>query len=329
MPQAISALQFPGEVTVLTSDTLTSATNLQNVPSDRINAFNLSTDRQAANISVQVEYYIQTEYNLDSLVQVRPDATDETDDTWSFASDVNGVDGVTASSTSSFGNIVYKLPTCSNVPVLIQTVSLWAETGNVTYSIDGQTPVTLESGGPILSEAFNLFAYISINSSAVSTATVAFEGANGLQNITLSAPEDINLAQAVSFGYMNPIEHISPQSVDADILSATLTADMLNTSVGTLSTQLDGIKGVYDNKQLLSSWSYTFEAQPFSQTNAISKHARFANWQPNAEHYFQATDLIVTSAGKDFVIDVLDKNQGLVQLVSGVVYGVLKNNREK
>jgi len=321
----ITALQFPGDVTDLTTSSLTNAFNIDagDLPQNRIYAYNADNQRTQNSVSVTVEYYIETEYNLDSLVTYETGAADSTDDTWGFAI---ASDGVTASNTSSLGNLTLALPTCSNVPVLIQTIELFAETSNVTYSIDGGEPVTKATSGVILDEAFEVFAYLSLNSSGLLTATTAFAGVN-LSTITLSVADDVNLAQAVSFGYMDALNAVFPQPSDADILTATISAETFNTAGGTVATKLNAIQAVYNDINLLQSWSYTFNAQPLSQTNQISRHARFNNWVPGQTPYFGETDRIVTSNGRDIVVDLYDKDDVRVELVNSVVYGVLKNNR--
>jgi len=323
----ITALQFPGSVTDLTTSSLVNAFNInaQDIPQNIIYAYNAENQRTQNSISVGVDYYIETEYNLDDLVTYETGAADGTDDTWGFAIASNGV---TASNVSSIGNLTLALPTCSNVPVLIQTVELFAETSNVTYSIDGGAPVTKATSGTILDEAFKVFAYLTLNSSGLLTATTAFAGVN-LTSITLSVADDVNLAQAVSFGYENPINAVFPSANDADILTATLTAETFNTAGGTIATKLESIRAVYNDINVLQSWSYTFSAQPLSQTNQISRHARFNNWVPGQTPYFGETDRIVTSSGRDMVVDLYDKNDARVELVNDVVYGVLKNNRQK
>lgn len=323
----ITALQFPGDVTDLTTSSLTnvSAINPQDLPQAQLYAYNADNQRTQNSVSVTVDYYIETEYNLDDLVSYETGAGDSTDDTWGFAIATNGV---TASNTSSIGNRTFSLPTCSNVPVLIKTVELIAEIAPITYSIDGGAPVTKATAGTILDEAFKVFAYLSLNSSGLLTATTAFAGVN-LSTIELSVADDVNLAQAVSFGYLDPLNAVFPQPNDADILTATISADTLNTAGGTIATKLNAITAVYNDINLLQSWSYTFNAQPLSQTNQISRHARFNNWVPGQTPYFGETDRIVTSNGRDMVVSVQDATPQDVYLVNAVVYGVLKNNRQK
>jgi hypothetical protein len=343
----VSAFRFPGSVS-LTTTTLTNVADINSsyLPDANIGAYSSTIARQKANLAITIKYYIQADYNLNSLIGYQASASDATDDQWSFSA--TG-DLVIAKATAS--NVSYNLPIIpAGTKVLIKKVGVETKSGFVplTYSFinnsdQESSPVTVTAVEPIsaLSEAFLLYATLTSNTSGVITATAAFENnptynSGSFKSLKISVAENILEAQIVSFGYNSPIQHTVATQTDADTLTATIDAAFINAQAGDqtgdIATKLGQIAGVYNNQNVLSTWSFTFTAQPLtSQDNAISKHARNVPWTPGGT-YFTAGQKIVTSTAKNLTLNVTDVTGATVTLIGSTdaagdatdVYGVLQ-----
>lgn len=346
----ISAFQFPGRVPTLTATSLAGVGDeaLTSITTDINNfkAYSQTTVRDKQSISLNIDYYIMCDYDINSLIGVEPSSTvNGEDDAWYFGTGVNKDGDLTISSTDNPApsNLVYKLPQVdsANPPkMVVKRISVEAVDGYLPLRyqwFNGTTAIgdkiTVEIAGVIngLANMFEVYVeFVSSTTNGVLTTTtnvrpnpIGSPGNVPWTKIVFDADETLLVAQKVGLGFMD-LTFLDGTKDDADILTVTLDTDTINGDAS-FSTKKTEINNLYNNQNILSAWSFTFTAQGKEVNNAISLHARQQEWTSGGT-WFTNDNKIVTQNGQTLGIKLNDiDNQEVVVIAEQTVYGVLNH----
>lgn len=345
------AVVFPGSVSA-TSYTMTNLDNLDAsfTPAGNLNYYNVEHDRTGSSTLVNLTYYIQITTNINSLISHHAggtikavDGSTVQDDVWSFA-------GATFSNSSG-ADVSYNLPTISSVSVELKDYKAffmsdnsanvgieWKYKADSTYNVNTDNSGATNGGAGI--HVFDLDTVFSSNTDGVITAITSFSDISA--GFQVRVPENIAFAQVLSLDFAEYASRstVDPSDSTADVIEQIeVTADLLNGNA-TISNKLTAVNSLYNNQNILASWTVTFDAQDASgravnSYNTITNYARQAseNWTTSA-YGFEAGERIVTNGKTDFKLEITDgkgSTQTLIPSGSDTgatvpIYGVLRQS---
>ena len=234
-------------------------------------------------------YYIQTDYNLNSLVSFNAGPSSP-DDAYGFATvTINDVSAV---------NPVLAFPANSGVIVGAGTISAKQE------------------GNPSPLGTFSVTLTMGCNSSGVLSASIAVAGESVAANV-----DDNNLLAQVAYwpilNYRPP--EVGPNTTDNLIEQLTL-ADVQ----ATYATALSNITSMYHNVNLLTAWSITLAAITMHSSNQIANFARAGG--ATGATVFAVGDKVVAETPFSYTITVLNNAGNPVIIVPEQnVFGVIRH----
>tara|TARA_B110001469_G_scaffold124549_1_gene138420 strand:+ start:5673 stop:6587 length:915 start_codon:yes stop_codon:yes gene_type:complete len=266
------------------------------------------TDRTTSYAEGLYEYYVKTTYNINSHMQHHLDENTE-DDAWSMSaiSLTSATPGITAT---------FDLPTGSK--------NIYA--GTITANYDGGSGTFIIECVMNVDNAGKLTCSTSIVGEEVDGVTV--------DTVTGSINENVNKAQLAYWpikngttDYSNGTAPTSPDSSDADILSAQLSVAHLNTHY---ADTLDGITDVYDSGEgtdLVTGWQIEVVSVAQLTDSSLSKFARDGGAASNGKAetaVFDGGDELVCKDSFTYEVEITDAS-GAVQKIRTAkeVHGVL------
>jgi hypothetical protein len=307
-------------------------------PTSDLSLNNEKTLRTAYDATVtNIQYYIQVDANINQLIFYKNNniTGGETDNntTDSSGDDIWGMKGLTLNS----GNTVKNLPTFTNKEVLIKKVSLYSVNdgshNNFSYNLykDGTfigTAQTVTSAGLFYSNAFDIKMKMSSNSyGVINSVSTLYYNNSAFDSIRFSAGEELDFAQTIGFDYDTAYSYTAPGTETHDTLYFDLSDSMLNSN-GALSTKLSAVNSLYNNTNMISSFSIAFDAVTASDHSVIAKHARAKGWDGSETGtYFSAGEKIVTDTAYSLSLTMRDGlNQEVVLFWTIPIYGVFNHS---
>lgn len=344
------AVVFPGSVTA-SAYTMTNLSTLDAsfTLDGNLNYYNIEHDRTGSSTLVNLTYYIQITTNINSLIGHHAggtikavDGSTVQDDVWSFA-------GATFSNSSS-ADVSYNLPVISNVSVELKDYKAFFMNDNSAnvgvewkYSDDSAYNLNTDASGQTNGGAgipvFDLDTVFSSNTDGVITAVTSFSDISGGFDVRI--PENIAFAQVLSLDFASYASRstVDPSDSTVDVATYSINKTNLNSDAG-VQAKLNAVNGLYNNQNILASWSVTFDAQDASgravnSYNTITNYARQStqNWTTSS-YGFSAGQRIVTNGKVDFKLEMTD-GKGVTQTLipSGSdtgatvpIYGVLRQS---
>ena len=228
-------------------------------------------DRDTVYSNESYAFYIQIDYDMNSLITYTPSNTENSlDDAYAFA-------GLNRSNLNA-DNIVLSLPTRDNLTIeagLIDALDLNNESR-------GTFPVTLT---------------LSVNNQGVLASSIAISGSDALANVV-----DSNLLAQVAYWPINSAVAPSVNADTADNLSQPVSASEMSTH---FASQLETINKYYNGVNLIESWVLTLDAIPSSTSNQLSNFAR-SSGNPGSSAVFVDGNKVVAQNQFDYEIRVND-----------------------
>lgn len=283
-----AGLRLPGALSVIQA-------NLQSVGSSldvNIKYQVQATDRSKADGSTSFTHFIQTDYNLNSLVNYFPSDTNfDKDDAYSLR-------GLTINSNESNGTIL-SLPAASLVPVKAGEIDAQDQSGNSL----GKFPVNL---------------YITCNDQGIISSTISISGNDITPGNELL--DDAHKSQVVYWPPFHDRPTVEPD--DADVLNTKITSSQItNYYLSTLNT----INNMYDGESLIASWSISLSPITQSTSNILAQHARFINKRGN-EAIFSENDKIVVATPFSYSVSIEDYlGDNTVIVPNANIFGVINH----
>jgi hypothetical protein len=336
------AVLFPGSfsATSYTMAALNDYVDGSYVLQGNLNYYNYEHDRAGSTAKIPLTYYIQVTTNITSLITPHPagtikaaDGTTVQDDVWSFA-------GANFTNSTSNIDVSYNLPVISNVSVPIKSYKAYFYNNNAagtnvqwTY-IDDASYNTVEdtSGNHSGIDVVTLDTVFSSDTDGVISAVTSFNDISG--GFDVKIPENIAFAQVLSLDFGSYATKVSTLPGDStnDVSQFIITDASLNADAG-LVVKRNAVNALYNNQNILASWSITFDAQPASgradaSFNTITNYARDTtqNWT-TSQYGFVTGERIVTTGKQSFSLSVNDGNSNPVTLISAAdIYGVLRQS---
>lgn len=338
---SLTAVQLPGTMSITTATMLdaTHSSVQTAAPTSDLSLNNAKTIRTSYDATVtNIQYYIQVDANINSLIFYKNNnitggggysASDASGD------DIWGMKGLTLTNGSGT-NILKNLPTFTNKEVLIKKVSLYAVNdgshNNFSYNPykDGSYTgaVSVTSAGLFYSNAFDIKMKMSSNSyGVINSVSTLYYNNSAFDSLLFSTSEELDFAQTIGFDYDTAFSYTNPEADTRDTLFFDLSDNMLNTN-GALSTKLSAVNSLYNNTNMISSFSIAFDAVTASDHSVIAKHARAVGWDlTNSGVYFSNGDKIVTDTAYSLSLTMRNGlDQEVVLFWTVPIYGVFNHN---
>ena len=249
-----------------------------------------SVPRTKADGSVNFDYYIETEYNLNSKISYESSSSEYNKD------DAYGLESITITHENSI-NTNYLLPSASNI--LVNAGEIDAQ--ELNYNSLGKFPVTLT---------------ISCNDQGVMVSNISISG----EDVTAEIIDNPNQAQKVYW----PIKDSKPNIAadDGDILTSKITSSELTTIY---SSELDLINDNYNNKQMIKTWTININKIELSSNNILSKHVRYIG-KAGTTQIFDEDQKLVAATPFSYGVTISDYlNNDITIIPHSNVYGVISN----
>lgn len=280
-----SGLQLPGSLSVTQSTLADIGTTMDVVVQSAVE----EAARSSADGSASFTYYIQADYNINSVISyTASSSTDGLDDAYSMSA-------ISVNSASAT-NAALSLPSASSVTVSAGDVDAQNSSGTSL----GNFPVVLT---------------VSVDSNGRMTSSIAITGSD----VTASASEDAAKAQVMYWSGIDTTPTVS--ATTADVLSSTLTASELSTKY---SSELATINAQYNGQDMVDSWTISVSAVSSSADNTLSQHARYLG-KNGSTSVFSAGDKLVCATPFSYGVSINDYEGTATTIVSATnVFGVLQ-----
>lgn len=249
-----------------------------------------TADRTKANGFVSFAFFIQADYDLNSLVSYEASGTGlDADDAYSLdAALVTSADAV---------NELRNLPQSGNVAIDAGLVDAQDPSSNSLR----QFPVTLT---------------VAVNQNGDMTSSVAISG----EDVLASVSDDAHKAQKVHWSGIEPTPSV--EANDADILSSNLSSSALETY---FASELDAINKQYNNQNMIASWTISLQAIALGTSHKLAQHARHHGFRGLSTPLFSANDKIVVDVPFVYSVAIKDYTDSSQTVISAQnVFGVLK-----
>jgi hypothetical protein len=284
----MSGLSLPG-VLAVTRNGLSDVSTVEIV--DDVFAKEYSVARNAATDSLTYSYYIMVDYDINGQITHHSAGEDLNDDAWSMT-------GFSVTNSTADSNPRFSLPTAvgKTIPAgLIDAI----DTDNQTDAPIGTFPV---------------FLTLTLDSQGILSASATITG----NSVTSTATgENVLRAQVVQWE-VNGVTEPAVESDTSDVLTATLSASMLNENY---ADQLATLVSTYDGKSVLASWEITINSVPQAVDNSLSQHARNLGIVDNK--VFAKDAKIVAATPYDYCISINDYQGTVINIADGNVHGVV------
>ena len=338
----ISAVQFPGTLSI--TDENFSGYEAYDIKDssfailDNINFYNTTLNRAGTTPTVNsnITYYIQvtTDINKDISFSTVPVGANNTfDDVWSL-SGLSFNDGI-----SHIIDVSYNLPQINDVHVNVTKVHAYMSndlSANSTFEYryshpDEEYTSSSDASGAHLGRILDLdivFSSTSIGQFLTETKYYDYSGSG----FEVRVPEKIDFAQVVDIGDFGPYikDTAAPTDTSTDILVRYFNAWMLNNlTSGDVYVKRTAINSLtititFTNLgQLVSLLRCSISSCRYLYSNYF--YARYNDWT-TTDYGFYAGDRIVASNSHSLSLDMLDSSNNTISLVTGTVYGVIRQD---
>lgn len=255
-----------------------------------------ATARTAFDHSAGFTYFIEATYNLNGDINyVDSHTTDGADDAYSL----NKISVMSATAQ----NILLSLPSIAGQKVDAGMIDVYDNRDPSNKLGDFEVELT-----------------VGCNNQGILSASATILG------LGVSADgENQDLPNFVQKAYWPAVSsEPAPLEGDADVFNTVITSAELNADP-VYSGKLAAIAALYTDVNVIASWSITMDAMPATTNNHLSQHARFLGKKGDT-NVFAAGEKMVAASPFQYVVQIKNYLDVATPIVTGSVYGVLKQS---